>query len=421
MSSHDPSPVVVPALTRTPDEQFARTLNGLLEISNLVGSVLELDEILDRIVRLTAGIFDSPVCSVFLFDQERENLVLRASFGLASEVVGSVKYGVGKGLIGLTVQENQMVRVADVTRDPRFTPVPCSNEERCRAFISAPLRIQEDIIGVMSARRHDVHEFLSEECTLFETICKQVAIVIEKGRMYQQKVEADRLAAISISLSEIAHYIKNLLQGMKGGIYFVDMGLKRGDLETARKGWGVLQRGNRKIAALVENMLNYSREIKLKLEKHNINSIIYDILHQIDDSAVDRGVALVPETMRDLPAIDLDYDRIFDALLNLITNAIDAIPSDRDDGLVIVRTRLSDDRRYVEVLVEDNGIGMAPEIQSKIFNLFFTTKGEQGSGIGLAVTRKIVEQLRGEILVSSTDGKGTTFTIRLPVQRPAET
>jgi signal transduction histidine kinase len=204
---------------------------------------------------------------------------------------------------------------------------------------------------------------------------------------------------------------------MKGGIYFVDLGLKKGDLEAARKGWEVLQRGNRKIASLVENMLSYSRKMELRFEKHNLNSLLFDILHQIDDSAVERGVAIIPETHRDIPLVEMDYDRIYDALLNLITNAIDAIPADRPGGLVQVKTRLSDDGKYVEVVIQDNGAGIPPENQSKIFNLFFSTKGDRGSGIGLSVTRKVIEEHEGRILLESAVGKGTTFTVQIPVHR----
>jgi signal transduction histidine kinase len=204
---------------------------------------------------------------------------------------------------------------------------------------------------------------------------------------------------------------------MKGGIYFVDLGLKKGDLEAARKGWEVLQRGNRKIASLVENMLNYSRKLELAFEKHNINSVIFDILHQIDDSAVERGVAIIPETHRELPQVEIDYDRMYDALLNLISNAIDAIPADRNNGLVQVKTRLSADGKYVEAEIKDNGTGISPENQGKIFNLFFTTKGDRGSGIGLAVTRKVIEEHEGRILLESAVGKGSTFTVQIPVHR----
>lgn len=397
----------------TNEQQFSRRLEALLEISNIVGSKMVLDDILSQIVLLTARILNTPDCLIFLLDDnegKKDNLTLRASIGLKSEK----GLQLGCNLARESLNLNEMIVISDVTQDSRFQSVSNCGENQYRAFICHPLRIQEEVIGVMAARRFDIHVFTPEEQTLFETICKQVAIVIEKSKMYYAKLEADRMAAISISLSEIAHYIKNLLQGMKGGTYFVDLGLKRGQLDMARKGWDVLQRGNKKITSLVENMLNYSREINLNFQRHNINSIIYDILGQIDDSSVDRGVALVPETYRDLPAVEIDYDRIYDALLNLISNAIDAIPDGKGDGLVILRTHPSKDHKFIEISVEDNGSGMSPEVQAKIFNLFFSTKGEKGSGIGLAVTRKIIEGHGGHILVESEPDKGTKFTIQLP-------
>jgi len=396
-------------------KRFSRQLQGLLEISYLVGSVMEIDDILDQIARLTAEMFNTPVCSIYLFGPRREHLTLRASTGLSPKLVGTIRSPVGRGLTGYCAEAGEMVALSDAAKDPRYEPLPGPDEKKYRALIGAPLRIQEEVIGIMIARREDVHEFSPEERTLFEMICKQVAIVIEKSKMYYDKVEADRLAAISISLSEVAHYIKNLLQGMKGGMYFLDRGFKRGELEEARKGWEVLQRGNRKIASLVENMLNYSREIRLDLQPRDVNSIVYDILEQIDDSAVERGVAVVPETHRDLPKIPMDHDRIYDAVLNLVTNAIDAIPPDRDDGLVIVRTRMSPDGRCVEIAVEDNGVGMSPETQKKAFNLFFSTKGDKGSGIGLAVTRKVIEQHNGRISVNADEGRGAAFLVQLPL------
>ncbi|MBN1865733.1 GAF domain-containing protein [Candidatus Sumerlaeota bacterium] len=398
---------------------FQSIVDGLLEISNFVGSIMELDDILNEIVRITASIFESPVCSLFLFDETRENLVRRASFCIDAGVCACNTIPIDEGLQGLAARENRMVAVSDAWKEPLHKPARGVNEELYHAYICSPLRIQDEVIGVMTSRRHDVHEFTHEERALFETICKQAAIVIEKSKMYREKVEAERLAAISISLSEVAHYIKNLLQGMKGGIYFVDKGLKRGQFDMARKGWEVLQRGNRKIASLVENMLNYSRDVELDLRRHDINALIFEILQQIDDTAVERGVALVPETQKDLPAVEIDHEKMYDSFLNLITNAIDAIPPEKDGGLVILRTRLSEDGRWILVEIEDNGSGIPEEILGKIFNLFFSTKGRGGSGIGLAVTRKVIEEHKGRIEVASTVDMGTKFTVSLPASRPS--
>ena len=396
-------------------DTIERQLDGLLEISYLVGSVLELDDILQRIVDLTTTMLNSPTCSIYLFGPNRQHLTLRAAAGVNNAETGKKKLPIGRGLPGIAAQENTLIVVADASKDPRHTREFGDGPEHKHAYICCPLRIREEVIGVMTSRRYE-QIFTHEDETLFETVCKQVAIVIEKSKMYYDKIESDRLAAISISLSEVAHYIKNLLQGMKGGMYFVDLGLKRGDLDTTRKGWEVLQKGNRKIASLVENMLSYSREMPLNLDKQNINSIIYDILHQIDDSAVERKIALIPETTRDLPVTLLDSDRIYDALLNLITNAIDAIAEDRDDGYVLVRTRLDETKSFIEVEIKDNGGGIPVEAQNKIFNLFFSTKGSRGSGIGLSVTRKIIELHKGKIRFETVLGEGTSFFVLLPVR-----
>lgn len=403
-----------PSATLSAEDMFELQLNGLLEISYLVGSVMELDDILQRIVDLTATMLNSPTCSLYLVGPNGKNLTLRAAHGVNNAEVGKKKLPLGHGLPGIAAKKNILITVPDASKDPRHSEVYGSGEEQRHAYICCPLRIREEVIGVMTSRRYG-QIFEHDDETLFETICKQVAIVIEKSKMYYDKLESDRLAAISISLSEVAHYIKNLLQGMKGGIYFVDLGLKRGDLDTARKGWDVLQKGNRKIASLVENMLTYSRQMSLNLENHNVNSIIYDILHQIDDSAIERKIALIPETQKDLPPIPVDPERLYDALLNLISNALDAIPEDRDDGYVLVRTRLTETKNFIEIEIKDNGGGMPADVQSKIFNLFFSTKGARGSGIGLSVTRKIIEQHKGKIRFESSLDEGTTFFVQLPV------
>ncbi len=403
----------------TPADVVRRRYEGLLEISNLVGSVMELEDIFHKVVEIVLELFDSQVCSIYLLGPRRKNLTLRATVGAVPDVqeyIGQAKLPLGRGLPGIAAETNELIMVPDASEDPRHESVhPLNADEEHHAYICCPLRMQETVIGVMTARRDESVGYSEEDCMLFETICKQVAIVIEKARMYREKTEADRLAAVSISLSEVAHYIKNLLQNTKGGSYFVDTGLKRGDLDMTRQGWDVLKRANRKIAGLVENMLNYGRDMELKTKPYQINALIYEILQTVDDSAIERNVALMPMTHRNLPKVEIDYEKIYDALLNLITNAIDAIPEDNTNGLVLIHSRLSENGHYVEVAVEDNGAGMPPDVQERIWNLFFSTKGEKGSGIGLSVTRKIIEKHNGQIEVESEVGKGTTFTMRLPV------
>ncbi|HRR99338.1 MAG TPA: ATP-binding protein, partial [Candidatus Sumerlaeia bacterium] len=268
--------------------------------------------------------------------------------------------------------------------------------------------------GVMTARKFEVYEYTDVEITLFETISKQVAIVIEKARLYHQKITAEKMAMVSVSLSEIAHYIKNILQSMEGGAWFVDRGLKSGDIEKAQNGWKLLQKSIKKISYLVENMLNYSRPIHFDLERGNINALLVEILNSVVDTAAERHVEIKPDFAQNLPDIFFDWDRMYDSLLNMISNAMDAIPEERA-GLIILKSSYDKEKKRVIVEIIDNGTGIPEESRERIFLLFFSTKGRRGTGIGLTVTKKVIEEHGGKIWFETKTDEGTRFVIELPL------
>jgi len=394
-----------------------RVLEGLLEISNFVGSVMLLDDILDRIVKITGRMMSVPVCSIYLFD-EQERLVLRSNLGFEPELIGNASFARREGLPGWVAATGDILALEDATRDPRYAPLPSVLERRCRAYLCAPLRIQEDIIGVMTARKHEDHFFTHDEIILFENICKQVAIVIEKARMYEQKIQAERLAAVAVSLSGVAHYIKNVLLTMQGGEYLVEQGLTLKNLERAGEGWDVLKRSSRRIRKLVENILNYCRQTEPNLREVHLNSMIRDMVRSLRDTARERGVRVQHALDDSIEAIWLDPEIFYDALLNLVVNAMEAIPEGREGRVQIKTTRLSG-RNQVLIEVLDNGPGIPEELVGKMFNLFFTTKGKKGTGIGLASARKTVEAHGGTIeLAPSTPEEGAHFLIYLPINPP---
>jgi two-component system NtrC family sensor kinase len=242
-----------------------------------------------------------------------------------------------------------------------------------------------------------------------------VAIVIEKSRLYFEKIDAERLAAIGMSLSEISHYIKNILQGVKGGSYFVETGINRSDLEKARAGWQILRKSYRKIGYLVENMLNFSRTTQPHFEPVQLNDIIVDILQSVEETARESNIDFRLKLRKDVPLLLLDRDNMHNAILNLIGNAIDAIPQGAG-GNIAIETRYDEPSRTVLLEVADNGVGIAEENLGKIFTLFFSTKKERGTGIGLAVTKKIIEEHEGQISVTSKVGEGTRVAVTFPVK-----
>ena len=395
--------------------QRVNELSALLNISNYVGSVMELDDILQLISKETAEVMNVNVSSIYLYNHDRTRLVLKATYGLNPQLINVSGFLPGESLPGWVVQHNTTVSVPNAVKDPRFKQLAeDSYEQPLKAYMGAPLRIQDEIIGVMTVRMVAGHVFTPEEITFLETICKQVAIVIEKSRLYFEKMETERLAAIGQSLSETAHYIKNILQSMKGGSFFIESGVKRKDYDRILRGWEVLKSSNKKIADLVKNMLGFSRTTKPKLAPADLNELILEILSTVEDSADVRVLNIDPQLTPDLPEVMIDSMSIHDALLNIITNAVDAIPKEQK-GTIHIRTVFMKEENRIMCEIEDNGRGIAEKNKSKIFSLFYSTKGTHGTGIGLAVTRKIIEEHGGAIEFVSEEGKGTTFRIFLPV------
>jgi signal transduction histidine kinase len=407
-----------PGVKETSRKPPERLVTALLEISNLVGSVMRLEDILNRIAAITAELMDVPICSIYLLNKAG-NLVMRSNVGFEPELVDAAFFPPGVGIPGWVAQHGQMVALADATTDPRFAPIGSVRERDTRAYLCAPLRIQEEIIGVLTARSFRVYTFTAEDRAVFQTVSKMIAIVVEKARMYHEKIEAQNLAAIAVSLSGIAHYIKNVMFTTQIAQHTLDRGMQ--DLnppEPVRRAWEMLKDSNRKIQKLVADLLGYSREEVRALETVDLNGMIRGLVESLRDQAEKRRVRLVTELDPNLQQARLDGNAIDDVLLNLLTNALDAIPDGRG-GTVTVRTFRIPDQNNLRIDVIDDGRGIPPEERHKIFNLFFTTKGQGGSGIGLAASRKIVEQHGGTIEFSSEENMGTRFTVYLPLH-PSE-
>ena len=239
---------------------------------------------------------------------------------------------------------------------------------------------------------------------------------LRKIKLLQKElIERERLSAVGQTVAGMAHYIKNILNGLEGGIYMVNTGLKKDKQPMLAKGWGIVQNNVAKISDLVMDMLTYSREREPELESCSPNDIAQDVFDLMDEKAKRSHVTLVKDFDSSIDICFLDPAGLHRCLLNLVTNAIDACVFDTNkekDWSVTIKTQKGEDE--IRFHVTDNGMGMTKEIQEKIFERFFTTKGSKGSGFGLLVTQKTIEEHGGKVTFESEPGKGTTFSLHLP-------
>lgn len=238
-------------------------------------------------------------------------------------------------------------------------------------------------------------------------------------RLQREKEQAERMAAIGQTVAGLAHYIKNILNGLKGGAYVINSAMRKNDTDLIGSGWSMVEKNIDQITNIVMDMLVYSKERKPQHQEVDPNQLVMDVLELMKERAELSGVSLSHELDPELGTVSVERTGIHRCLLNLVSNAIDACTLEgimEGKGVVTVKT----DKPAgwaVRFQVIDNGEGIAGETKKKLFTGFFSTKGYKGTGLGLPVTQKIVKEHNGELFFESEEGKGTIFALSLPVSQ----
>ena len=281
---------------------------------------------------------------------------------------------------------------------------------KCNAtdFITKP--INDDALEIALKR--------ANEKIFLKTKMKEYTENLE--RLVEEKTKellgAERLVAVGQTVAGLAHAIKNVVSGLKGGAFVLEKGIEGDNQKYLLQGWEMVKGNLGKIGNMTLDLLNYSKERIPEYQPCDLNQPIREVFDLMFQEAERRGVTLEKSMDTRLHEGWLDTEGIQRCLLNLVSNAIDActdISCVHGEGHVMLKA-LKTDGWAVEYQVIDNGCGMDKETEEKIFEQFFSTKGSRGTGLGLMITQKIIHEHRGLIECESEKGKGTKFTVRLP-------
>jgi len=275
-------------------------------------------------------------------------------------------------------------------------------------FVTKPINDEALDIALNRAR-----ERISMRRKLNEYTHNLEQLVSEKT---QKLLEAERLAAIGKTVTGLSHAIKNITGGLKGGAFVLEKGIDLDNREYLLQGWEMIKGNVDKITNLSLDLLNYAKEADLNCQLCDPNQPVQEVIALMTAKAKANGIKLVADLCRDIEPFYFDPELIHRCLLNLVTNAIDACKYDPSPGKTkTVRIRTARAKRWgVEYQVEDTGCGMTAEVKANIFQIFFSTKGSAGTGIGLMLTKKIIDEHGGAIEVQSEEGVGSKFVVRLP-------
>ncbi len=388
----------------------------LYELIADVGSIFNIPLLLQKTLDKVFDVFRADRAYIMRID---ENGKLRLAASRISEKIGDEQVPISRTIINDVVEKQVGVLCSNAMSDSRFASGKSVHDFGIRSAICAPINGRDKILGVIHIDCSvSEHAYSTEQLRLLTAIGYQTGLAIENVKLHQSAVQSERLAAVGETVAHLSHHIKNILQALDAGVELVEKGLEADDAGKAKKSWPIVQRNLERINGLILNMLAFSKSRQPLLENVNVNHVIRECTDLFAGQADERGVALLTD-LDDMPPIPADAGGLSQALLNLVTNALDAVEDDK--GVVTVASKYDSMHRQVTIRVFDNGSGIEEDQIDRIFTPFFSSKGQKGTGLGLAVARKVAEEHHGSIDVDSSVGEGTTFTITLPALTPEDT
>ena len=418
--------------------QLAR-LNLLQQITRAIGERQDIKSIFQVVIRRLEEHLPVDFCCICLYEPA-ENCVIVTSVGAHSEAVAMELAMTAQARIEIDQNGlSQCVR-GRLVYEPDISRVQFPFPQRLargalRSMVAAPLLVESKVFGVLIAARQQAHSFSSGECEFLRQASEHVALAAHQAQLYSALQQAyddlrqtqkavmqqERLLALGQMASGIAHDINNAISPV--AIYTDSLLERERNLSpSGRTQLETIQRAIDDVAHTVARMREFyrPREAQLALLPVDINAIVKQVMEltraRWSDMAQHRGIAIEMRTElgADLPAIMGAESEIREALTNLIFNAVDAMP---DGGALTLRTRLAQERGVVQIEVIDAGVGMDENTRGRCLEPFFSTKGERGTGLGLAMVYGTVQRHSAEIEIESAVGKGTT--VRLSFAIPA--
>jgi signal transduction histidine kinase len=403
-------------------------LSIMYEASQAVSHILDLNQLLDRIMELIFRSIEADRGCIMVRNPDSGLLEAKAVRWREGPHPPE-KMALSRTIVEYVLREKQGVLVSDAASDERFRTGQSIVRYGILEVICVPMKGRHETLGVLYLDTHSgvrdavernnpTGKFTEDHLALASAIAHQAALAVEETRYHQAMVQAERLAAVGQTIAALSHHIKNILQGLRSGSEILKMGLGDKDDDMLQKGWRIVEKNQGKIYDLVMDMLSYSKDREPAIEEADLNQTVRDVLELLAGRAKEIGARLEGRYDDNLPLVQADPEGLHRALLNVVGNALDAVEERKNPQVAVTTTIRDPEPGWVRLVVLDNGPGIPPQKLGEIFKPFVSTKGSKGTGLGLAVSRKILREHGGDILVHSQPGKSTKFIMRLPIKSP---
>lgn len=401
---------------------------ALYHINKKLIASLDAGELLQEVVELLQQSFGYSHIHIFVQDPQSGDFILRAASGLAGKEMMAQGYrlAAGEGVVGYIAEIGEPFFSNDVESLIAFKRPPLVPETRSE--LAVPIRAGEDFLGLIDIHQAPPRQLSNHDLQLVSAVADQLAIALQKAALYadlqaalekeksmrQQLVQSERLALIGRLLASISHELNNPLQAIQNALFLIK---KEANLsEQTRQDLQIILSETERMAALIQRLrISYRPPLSEEFQPVQLNDIVEDVHALIATHLRQHEIAFEFHPAPNLPPVRGIPDQLRQVILNLLINAVQA---NSRNGRLIVSTEALESGE-VMLAVSDNGSGIEPALLPHIFDAFITSK-EDGSGLGLTITRDIVYHHQGRIQAENNPDGGATFRVWLPVFRQEE-
>jgi signal transduction histidine kinase len=405
-------------------EEESKRLATIYKFQNRISSIFKEEELYPRLTKAVMGAIQCDTAYLLIYDLDSGHFIPMSGRKNEVELTEINKDEINSNIIDF-VQENHEAVLSTGNRigDP-FQAAVAGVNTPTMSIMCVPMFGKQQLNGIIYITLTSAEKQYNENDLRLLTVLGHTAgMALENARLIEFNLKNERLVATGTTAAGLSHCIKNIIAGLDGSLNLLKMGIEASDMTLANEALLILSKNHRRLGNLALDLLNLTTDQKLNLKIIDLNDVIEELVEMLSPQLKQENILIAAEKdPSNVPlCLEADEKGLHRVILNLLTNAEQAIleriekSGEEPPGKIIISGKFNDEKDKIIVSIADNGIGIEPEKAATLFDLFMTTKGMAGSGLGLAVSKKIVEAHIGTIYATGQKDKGCTMTFSIPV------
>jgi len=403
--------------------QKNRELTTLNHLSTLLSTATDLSDHAEEIIAMVLEAMPINAVGYYARDSVTGNLTLKASRNLPEEFLsGAGRTFVDDHCLGVEIEPvtSLVFHSLDDVAAEEAGPLKAVG---LSSVVAVPVANPIEVEALLLVCSRGIKTWPRDQLSLLGTVGRHLSLVAANLDLTRERVRSARFAAMGEAISHIGHTVKNLVGALQASTMLLERAVEKRDHEKFPKLLTVLSDVTERISVFMHDLLDFSRNQQISLESGRLDEIVREVVQIHQHQAIENGILLKAAAELDEPETSLDRNALLAALSNLVVNAMDSInetisTATENKGNILIEAFENEDCFVINV--KDTGMGIPPEKLQSIWEVFFSTKGSKGTGLGLALVARVIDQHGGQISVESSEGKGTTFSITLPRMKPPD-